>query len=148
MDSLEREWLLTPVLLPGKFHGQKSLAGYSPWGHKESDTTQRLTLSFFIFTFIPSKVYYCILYQVSQPGKLLWQTSSSRTSSKFTGHQQAAYSCASHFIFNEVWTSVLGVERGLLQAHSTASWTPLQPLKNLASSIWYSCFPWRPLSHY
>ena len=28
-----------PVSLPGKFHGQRSLAGYSPWGHKESDTT-------------------------------------------------------------------------------------------------------------
>ena len=101
MDSLEREWLLTPVLLHRKFHGQKSLAGYSPWGHKESDTTQRLTLLFFIFTFIPSKVYYCIFYQVSQPGKLLLKTSSSRTSSRFTGHQQAAFSCGSHFIFNE-----------------------------------------------
>ena len=29
-----RAWQLTPVFLPGKFHGQKSLAGYSPWGHK------------------------------------------------------------------------------------------------------------------
>ena len=30
----------TPVLLPGKFHGQKSLVGYSPWGCKESDMTE------------------------------------------------------------------------------------------------------------
>ena len=30
----------TPVLLPGEFHGQRSLAGYSLWGHKESDTTE------------------------------------------------------------------------------------------------------------
>ena len=30
-----REWLPTPVLLPGEFHGQKSLAGYRPWGFKE-----------------------------------------------------------------------------------------------------------------
>ena len=30
----------TPVLLPGKSHGQRSLAGYSPWGHKESDMTE------------------------------------------------------------------------------------------------------------
>ena len=41
-DPLEREWLSTPVFLPGEFHGQSSLAGYSPWGHKESDTTERL----------------------------------------------------------------------------------------------------------
>ena len=32
----------TPVLLPGKSHGQRSLVGYSPWGHKELDTTERL----------------------------------------------------------------------------------------------------------
>ena len=34
-----RKWQPTPVFLPGKSHGQWSLAGYSPWGHKESDTT-------------------------------------------------------------------------------------------------------------
>ena len=35
-----RKWQPTPVFLPGKFHGQRSLAGYSPWGRKESDTTE------------------------------------------------------------------------------------------------------------
>ena len=35
-------WQPTPVLLPGKFHGQRSLVGYSPWGRKESDTTEQL----------------------------------------------------------------------------------------------------------
>ena len=35
-----RTWQLTPVFLPGKFHGQRNLAGYSPWGHKELDTTE------------------------------------------------------------------------------------------------------------
>ena len=34
-----------PVFLPGKFHGQRSLAGYSPWGHKESDMTERFSLT-------------------------------------------------------------------------------------------------------
>ena len=33
-----------PVFLPGESHGQRSLVGYSPWGRKESDTTERLTL--------------------------------------------------------------------------------------------------------
>ena len=41
-DPLEKEWQPTPVFLPGKFHGLKSLVGYSPWGRKESDTTERL----------------------------------------------------------------------------------------------------------
>ena len=33
---------LTPVFLPGESHGQRSLVGYSPWGCKESDTTEQL----------------------------------------------------------------------------------------------------------
>ena len=37
-----RKWQSTPVLLPGKFHGWKSLVGYSSWGCKESDTTECL----------------------------------------------------------------------------------------------------------
>ena len=35
-----RKWQPTPVFLPGKSHGQRSLEGYSPWGHKGSDTTE------------------------------------------------------------------------------------------------------------
>ena len=42
-DPMKREWQPTPVFLPGEPHGQRSLAGYSVWGHKESDTTERLS---------------------------------------------------------------------------------------------------------
>ena len=35
-----REWQPTLVFLPGEFHGQRSLVGYSPWDCKESDTTE------------------------------------------------------------------------------------------------------------
>ena len=35
-----RQWQPTPVLLPGKSRGQRSLAGYSPWGCYESDMTE------------------------------------------------------------------------------------------------------------
>ena len=35
-----RAWQPTPVFLPGESHGQRSLACYSLWGHKESDTTE------------------------------------------------------------------------------------------------------------
>ena len=34
------KWQPTPVVLPEKFHGQRSLAGHSPWAHKESETTE------------------------------------------------------------------------------------------------------------
>ena len=37
---LEEGWQPTPVFWPGEFHGQRSLVGYSPWGHKEQDMTE------------------------------------------------------------------------------------------------------------
>ena len=44
--SQRRQWHPTPVLLPGKSHGRRSLVGCSPWGRKESDTTERLHFHF------------------------------------------------------------------------------------------------------
>ena len=41
-----RKWQPTPVLLPWKSHGRRSLVGYSPWGRKESDTTKQLHFHF------------------------------------------------------------------------------------------------------
>ena len=38
-----RKWQPTPVFLPRKVHGLRSLVGYSPWGHRESDTTEQLS---------------------------------------------------------------------------------------------------------
>ena len=38
-----RKWQPTPIFLPGKSHGWRNLAGYSPWGSKESDTTKDFT---------------------------------------------------------------------------------------------------------
>ena len=53
-----REWLPTPVFWPGEFHGQRSLAGYSPRYYKELDTTKQYSLTHsqthlvFIYLFI------------------------------------------------------------------------------------------------
>ena len=44
-DPWKRAWLHTPIFLLEEFHGQKSLVGFSPWGRKELDTTEQLTLS-------------------------------------------------------------------------------------------------------
>ena len=60
-DLWRREWLLTPVFLPGEFHGQRTLAGYSPWGHKESNLTEQLKIYIYIFFFsrlFSGKQYY------------------------------------------------------------------------------------------
>ena len=47
-DIAERQWHPTPVLLPGKSHGQRSLVGCSPWGRKELDMTERLQFHFLL----------------------------------------------------------------------------------------------------
>ena len=39
-DPLEKEMAPTPVFLSGESHGQRSLVGYSPWDHKDSETTE------------------------------------------------------------------------------------------------------------
>ena len=42
-DPRRKKWQLTPVIFPGKFHEQRSLVGYSSWGPKELDMTERLS---------------------------------------------------------------------------------------------------------
>ena len=44
-----RQWQPTPVLLPGKSYGWRSLVGYSPWGREESDMTDQLHFHFSLF---------------------------------------------------------------------------------------------------
>ena len=61
-----RKWQPTPVCLPGESHGQRSSVGYSPQGHKESDTTEWLHFHFIIFfplwlSFFKNFYFYFIL---------------------------------------------------------------------------------------
>ena len=44
-DPLEKGMATYSSILPGEIHGQRSLVGYSPWGHKKLDTTKQQTLS-------------------------------------------------------------------------------------------------------
>ena len=58
------KWQPTPVFFPGAFHRQRSVVGYSPWGHKESDTIEWLTLAvqkLLIVTFVIF-VYFCFFF--------------------------------------------------------------------------------------
>ena len=58
-----KAWQLIPVFLPGESHGQRSLVGYSPWGCKELDTTEWLTLSLHFIPLvgiIPKALWNCI----------------------------------------------------------------------------------------
>ena len=53
-----REWLPTPVVLSGESHGQRSLVVYNPWGCKESDTTEQLTLSLFSWCIFYPNIFF------------------------------------------------------------------------------------------
>ena len=55
VDSLEKGKLPNPVFLPGEFHGQRSLVGYSPWSCIKSDRTDRLRLTLLLFFFFQVK---------------------------------------------------------------------------------------------
>ena len=54
-----RAWQRTPVFLPGESHGQRSLAGHSSWGHKESDTTEPVSTC---ASFLIERTDICWLY--------------------------------------------------------------------------------------
>ena len=55
----------TPVFLPLELHGQKSLVGYSPWGQKEVDMTEQLTLSLSLDS--PASSPYCEILDLTMP---------------------------------------------------------------------------------
>ena len=68
MSYQEKTWQPTPVFMPGESHGQRSLAGYSPWGRTESDTTERLSTCRTVLGCFMS-VHPSIQYRISEHGK-------------------------------------------------------------------------------
>ena len=68
-----REWQPTPALLPEKSLGQRRLAGYSPKGHKESDTTERLnTTTFLSLVYVSNSNFVPSATDVSRPDASSW----------------------------------------------------------------------------
>ena len=71
-----RAWKSTPVFLPEESHGQRSLAGYSPWGGKESEMTEWLHFQEFLITALLSKLTICSSRKPqfdSWVGKIHWR---------------------------------------------------------------------------
>ena len=62
-----RKWQPTPVFLPEESHRQRSLEGYSPWGHRESDTTERPSIHILFTGIIKCWLYslYCTIHPCS-----------------------------------------------------------------------------------
>ena len=57
-----RAWQPTPVFLPGEFHGQRSLVGYSPWGHKELNSTDATSYACMLSSIWAGHVLYLVYY--------------------------------------------------------------------------------------
>ena len=55
---LSRKWQPAPAFLPETFHGQRSLAGYSSWGHKELDTTELVHMRARAHTHTHTQIYH------------------------------------------------------------------------------------------
>ena len=97
-----RQWQPTPVLLPGKSHGRRSLVGCSPWGRWELDTTERLHFHFSLSCIgegngnplqcsclenpRDSRAWWAAIYGVTQSRTWLKQLSSSSSSMLFLNH--------------------------------------------------------------
>ena len=71
-----RECILTPVFLPEKFHGHRSLAVYNPWGCKDSDTTEQLSLTPLAATWMNLENVILTLSEVSQTEKVKYHKTS------------------------------------------------------------------------
>ena len=72
-----RKWQSTPVFLPGKFHGYRSLLGYSPWGCKELDMTEHRhkdkTGKSYRISLVAQWLRICLPMQVTQVWSLVWE---------------------------------------------------------------------------
>ena len=64
-----KKWPRSPVFLPGKSHGQRSLVGYSPRGHKESDMTKHIHATHKIFICLQKSIYLSALYVIESDKK-------------------------------------------------------------------------------
>ena len=106
-----RQWHPTPVLLPGKSHGWRSLVGCSPWGHEQLDTTERLHFHFYALEkemATHSSVLAWRIPETAEPGGLL---SRGRTESDMTAAtQQQQQTTVTHFSYYSCVNLCLQVE--------------------------------------
>ena len=134
-----RQWQPTPVLLPGKFHGQRSLVGCSLWCRYESDTTEQLHFHFSLScigkgngnplpcSFLENPrdwgAWWAAIYGVIQSRTRLKQLSSSSSSSMEMGKEMATHS--SILAWRIPWME----EPGGLQSIGSQSQTQLKRLR-------------------
>ena len=96
-DPWRKKWQPTPIFLPGKSYGQRSLVGYSPWGHKELDMTEWLTFSLLFFSLLDGsrkkQVSLAACFTVRQTGPSL--------------------TCSHFHLLEKLWTKKFSLDPGL-----------------------------------
>ena len=103
------QWHPTPVLLPGKSHGQRSLVGCSPWGREESDTTERLHFHFSLSCIGEGNgnPLQCSCLENPRNGGACWAAvygvAQSRTRLKWLSSTSSSRICTSWFHFTVHW---------------------------------------------
>ena len=126
--------LPTSVFLPGEFHGQRRLgAGYSPWGHKELDMIEQLTLSFFSLS-VEIKSGAVILTLLSFSSHCLWTCPNQIFLIIFLIGLSAASDTVVHFLFLKYLYSCLLAVNSVLWTHGL----PLFSLHNWFSQANYN----------
>ena len=149
-----QQWHPTPVLLPGKSHGRRSLVGCSPWGCKESDTTERLHFHFSLSCIGEGNgnslqcsclenprdggAWWAAVYGVAQSRTWLKRLSSSSSSSYHNKHCWKvcwARHCSRHYTC--IFHLILPTTRRKLR-HRAATPVP-QKVITLGTPLWTSC---------
>ena len=90
-----RKWQPPPVFLSEEFHGQRGLVSYSPWGHKESDTTEWLTHTLRLFYWTSSGFFPVSLGEIIFFCKVFWWWKFSPEGRKNTA-QWTLFPCSCH----------------------------------------------------
>ena len=111
-----RQWHPTPVFLPGKSHGRRSLVGCSPWGRKESYTTERLHLHFSLSRIGEGNPLQCSCLENPRDGGAWWAAVSGVVQSQ-TRLKRLSSSSSNH----------LFKEKNLIEINSYTIWI-VQPI--------------------
>ena len=118
-----RQWHPTPVLLPGKSHGWKSLVGCSPWGHEELDTTKDFTFTFHFHALEKEMATHSsvLAWRRGEPGGLPSQVAQSRTRLKRLGSSSSGliytyfFYCVPFFSFPAIHFEIFRIYRKVVR---------------------------------
>ena len=155
------QWHPTPVLLPGKSHGWRSLVGCSPWGRQESDTTERLPFHFSLSCIGEGNgnplqcsclenprdrgAWWAAVYGVAQSRTWLKWLSSSSNMMKWTTWVNQTFKCAaSYWSGSRYFYSSKGliIKRGHHVLEGLAAPSPTPPIASIDIYSPSFSFPW------